>query len=391
MTDQNEKDRQIHENLQRLSQHLVFPQEPREQKRDQWQALLSERQPAPRIVARGANLMKRHRTLTVIGSGALAASVLLAVLLVSTSAPAVSAAVILSDLRLALGESILIQFRNVELDYADLAARVPSSQLKRGTVSCNGRVFVPNRPTQEAFWTMESARLRGLSASWDGTDGFSADAELIACLREESPWFFLKMSDAPLADPAEFGPQAAILEALRGGIYVTLPSLAFDTHDEGNDRQVRIISPEFSNLRDLQRVLGRLEEIATDITVEETKQGLFVLTAKGFQDGVALPVPEGSDLSPGARQGLEAWLRDKMKDQIVEVGYRMNEGVRWISVRHFGTPDGRIDIQLADVEFDDRLFDLDYHLERRPAPVVDASALLALVDMFDRAATDEPQ
>ena len=78
-----------------------------------------------------------------------------------------------------------------------------------------------------------------------------------------------------------------------------------------------------------------------------------------------------------------------MKDQIVEVGYRINEGVRWLSVRHFGTPDGCIDIQVDDVEFDDRLFDLDYQLERRPAPVVDASALLALVDMFDRAAADE--
>ena len=160
------------------------------------------------------------------------------------------------------------------------------------------------------------------------------------------------------------------------------------TQGRGNGHQVRIISPEFSNLRDLQRILGRLEEIATDITVEKTKQGFFVLTAKGFQDGLTLPVPDGSGLSAGARQGLEAWLRDKMKDQIVEVGYRMDEGVRWIRVQHFGTPDGSIDIQVADIEFDDRLLDLDYHLERRPAPVVDASALLALVDMFDRAPTD---
>jgi hypothetical protein len=311
-------------------------------------------------------------------------------LLVSTAAPRVSAAVILTDLRLALGEAILIEFRNVELDYADLAAQVPSSQLKRGTVSCDGRVFVPNRPTQEAFWTMENVRLRGLSASLDGTDGFSADAQLTACLRDESPWFFLQMSEAPAVDPAEFGPQAAFLRALQGGVYVTLPSLAFETHEGGNDRQVLIISPEFSNLRDLQQVLGRLEEIATDITVEETKEGLFVLTARGFKDGVALPVPDGSDLSPGARQGLEAWLRDQMKDQIVEVGYRINEGVRWIRVQHFGTPDGSIDIQVGDVEFDERLFDLDYHLGARPAPVVDAAALLALVDMFDRAPADEP-
>ena len=388
MADQDEKDRQIHENLQRLSQHLVFPQEPSDQKRDQWQALLSERQPAPQIVARGANLMRRHRTMTMIGSGAIAASVLLAVFLVSTSTRAVSAAVILTDLRLALGQSIIIDFHNVEVDYADLAARVPSSQLQSGTVSCNGRVFVPNRPTQEAFWTMEEVHLRGLSTSADGIDGFSADAKLTACLRDESPWFFLQMSDVPAADPVEFGAQAALLRALRGGVYVTLPSLAFETQAGGNDRQVRIISPEFSNLRDLQQVLGRLEEIAADITVEEIREGLFVLTAKGFKDGVALPVPDGSDLSPGARQGLEAWLRDKMRSQIVEVGYRKDEGVRWISVRHFGTPDGNIDIQVGDVEFDERLFDLDYNLERRPAPVVDASALLALVDMFDRPAAD---
>ena len=114
------------------------------------------------------------------------------------------------------------------------------------------------------------------------------------------------------------------------------------------------------------------------------------MTAKGFTDAVALPVPEGSDLSPGVRRGLEAWLRDEMTDQVVEVGYRTEEGVRWISVRHFGTPDGSIDIQVGDVEFDERLFDLDYHLGSRPAPVVDASALLALVDMFDRPPADEP-
>jgi hypothetical protein len=69
----------------------------------------------------------------------------------------------------------------------------------------------------------------------------------------------------------------------------------------------------------------------------------------------------------------------------------MDEGIRWINVRQFGTPDGWIDIQVADVEFDDRLFDLDYHLERRPAPVVDGSVLLTLVNMFDRAAADEPE
>lgn len=391
MADHDERDRQTHENLQRLGQHLDFPEQPSDQKRDQWQALLSDRQPAPRIIARGAVLMKRHRTLTLIGSGALAASVLLAILLVSAGTPSVSAAVIMTDLRLALGESILIQFRNIELDYADLASRLASSQLKRGTVSCSGRVFVPNRPTQEAFWIMEEVHLRGLSASEVDAGGFSADAELIACLRDESPWFFLQMNDAPVADPAEFGAQAAFLLALRSGVYVTLPSLAFETWDGKDDRQVRIISPEFANLRDLQSVLGRLEEMATNITVEETEEGLFVLTASGFQQGLSLPVADGSRISPGARQGLEAWLRDRMKDQVVEVGYRMDEGVRWIKVRHFGTPEGCIDIQVGDVEFDGRLFDLDYHLERRPAPVVDASAMLALVDMFDRRAAGKPQ
>ncbi len=115
------------------------------------------------------------------------------------------------------------------------------------------------------------------------------------------------------------------------------------------------------------------------------------MTARGFEDGVALPVPEGSDLSPGTRQGLEAWLRDEMKDQVVEVGYRMDEGVRWLSVRRFGTPDGSIDIHVADVEFDERQFELDYQLERRAAPVVDASMLLGLLDMIDRAAAADPQ
>lgn len=389
MTEQDENDRQIHENLQAISRYLVVPKEPSDAKRDQWQALLPPASPAPPIVARRRNLMKQHRTLTLIGGGALAASLLLAILLVSTSPPTVSAAAILTDLQLALGESILIRFRNVELDYADMATRVPSSQIKRGTVSCDGHILVPNRPTQEALWTLEDIRLRGLSASSQATDGFSADAKLTACLRDERPWFFLQITEPPAVDPARVGSHAAILNAFRDGVYVKLPSLAFETQDGSGNHHVCIISPEFTNLRDLQRVLGRLGEIAADITVEERRSGLFVLTAKGFREAVPLPVPDGGGPPADVRKGLEAWLRDMMKNQIVEVGYRMDEGVRWIHVRHFGTPDGCIDIQLANVEFDDRLFDLDYHLERRPAPLVDASALVALLDLFDRATADE--
>ncbi len=385
MAEQDEKDRQIHENLHAISQHLDLPKRPSSEKRDKWQKLLSSTQPRPRINVRGVNLMRRHRTLTMIGSGALAASVLLAVFLVSSSSTDVSAAMILTDLRLALGKSILVHFQNIELDYAELAKRVPTSQLKRGTLSCDGRVFVRSQPLQEAFWALEDIRMQGLATSAKGGEGFNAVAEWKACLREERPWFFIQMGEPPAVAPARSSPQSSIPGMFRGGVYVTLPSLAFEAEEGDSSSQVRIISPEFVQLHDLKHVLGRLEEMATDIEVSETEPALFVLTARGFHEAVALP-----GLSPSVREGLEAWLRDMMKDQIVEVGYRLDEGVRWISVRHFGKPAGRIDIQLADVEFDTRLFDLDYHLERRSAPVVDASAMLKLVGMFDRPVANGP-
>jgi hypothetical protein len=334
--------------------------------------------------------MKRHKTLTLVGSGALAASVLIAVLLLSASAPTVSAGVILADLQLALGKTILIQFQNIEMDYTDLAARMPDSQFHRGTLTCDGRVFIPSQPSQEAFWELENIYLRGLSASTEGTGGFDADAKMTMCLRDENPWLFVELDDAADAPPPAPGPGAAVVAAFREGMYIALPSLEFSAQDAGEARQVIMISPEFAQLGDLQHVLGRLEEIATDITVAEAEPGLFVLTAAGFHGRIRLPVPDHSELTPGTREGLESWLQDMMRDQVVEVGYRVDDGVRWIHVRHFGRTDGCIDVQVGDVEFDTRLFDLDYHLERRSAPVVDASALLALVDMLDRAAADEP-
>ncbi|MHC4234432.1 MAG: hypothetical protein ACYSUQ_04890 [Planctomycetota bacterium] len=380
MNDRTGRDKQIHENLQAAREHLEFPNRPTEEQRVQWQAILCRPQPGRAALIRGANLMREHRIVSLLGAGAVAAVIVLGFVFFFNRAPTVSAATILRDLPAALSKSILITISDVEIDYEDLAQHLPGLSVQQGRIILGGTVFVPGGISDRAYWTIEDARATDIAAAPSTGPALNWSFRLTAFMQQGFSWIYAQVLQDSVGSGPETDrhPAAPLLNMLRQGVYITVPASDSETGDGASHSPVRIIDPGFARLRDLQYVLTRIEELAGAISVEEAEPGLFVLTATDFQGVVGLPAGDEGRLPRQLREGLRKWLLGMMTEMTVQIGYRQDAGVQWVDVRYFGPADGTIYIELGDVEFDERLLDLQYQRQLNPAPVIDIAALLEL-------------
>lgn len=213
-----------------------------------------------------------------------------------------------------------------------------------------------------------SFNLAGTTFEWDMTGSM---AKQILVQHPDSGWAFYQLARLP-EDFVRTNPSALplypFLNMARGGMFVT--GLAAGT--EG--RMPKMINMDVEQLGDsgsFESLIDRIETLAGDIRVVRQDNGSVLLEASDF-GGRAGEI--FSAFSVHGQAGADPFLIDLFSEAVFEVLYHPDHGVERIRVLHLGDRDGSIEIQFDDQveDFEDDLFDLEFHRRKAPdTPVLD--------------------
>ena len=109
----------------------------------------------------------------------------------------------------------------------------------------------------------------------------------------------------------------------------------------------------------LESVISWIESSASDVSIEEQGDGLFVLTAKGF------------DLSEWP---LDSEVTEELAKNSIEIGYRKETGVEWAAVLNIGEEQGRMTFEFVDRDTGDAVFNRKNRMDQG-VRVLDLSSL----------------
>jgi hypothetical protein len=339
--------------LSRIGPHLGLPADPDAQRFSKW------RRAARRAGAAG--WLARHRVATLwTGSGALAAAVVLAVLLLM-SPHQVDARTIFGGLRQAMDRCMRLTFDNVSMDLALLHPDM------HGNVRLSGSVVASGLEQRKAFAELDLS----LSSDAAAAGVPPLDMRVLTAAVSGSEWSYVRFgAGAPVT--GGIGPFVALLtEVARQGVYVDMGgALQTDVGRRAVAWPALGLKILFK-LRDrdgLDGLLELVEQNAGNVVVQRQPgdQHEYCLTARG------LTLPRGDDDDrPRLRQVLAGLLRN----MDLKVYYNDSRGVRRLDIEQFGPEGGRVTLLFEGAEFDDGLVDMARHQQQNPGLILNARAL----------------
>lgn len=363
MADQeNREDRLADRNLRMIGQRLALPADPTPLQQAAWKQTPTQ----PRIVQlddhpsfpeRGVRFVRRHRFLT-IATSAVAASIVLAVLLVTPHGAIVEASIIFNSLRQTLLDGFQVTFENIGDDGVYVDGQVVV--VLRPARGADPRVVGVMDPSDlEVESVYAEVHLRGDDSDEDKA---GLDLQAILALSDESQWAYLKMAGLPNKTLEDEPLAWALVGLTGGGLLLDLdgmrdlldpeaaegieeaasgPARGADDvgrragRDAAGPNDIAQLVKDFligrAGAEQIDRMLVLIARTARDVSLAEVKPGLHVLTVREFKlDAVA---------ADDAAQ---------LADMTLEVTYREGSGIASAVLEHIGKYDGTLRLSPID-------------------------------------------
>ena len=170
--DRDPGDAHRHRNMQRIGRGMSLPPRADAARRARWQDVILKTESLP--PNRGVRFMKQHRRFTLIGSGLIAASIILGVWLGAGSATRVTAATIVDQFTSAIQKALSIHLEAIDL----------------GTVRISGDLVLdrsPDQPEGDTFYAEVHVLLKADNPHWN-----DLDAAIVICQTPDDAWHYCR-------------------------------------------------------------------------------------------------------------------------------------------------------------------------------------------------------
>jgi len=386
----------VDRNLRSAARHVSLPGEPTPDQKQSWTSGVPRTARSP--LEKGLTFMRKHKAITVAGTGSLLAASIAtaAILLIPTSASTVSASTIFASLH----------------DTVSSAFRMTLKDLGVQNIHVDGEVVVVFDDTDGE----PDEKISGASAMYfdmrvhtDDTTSALAGLDFVerGGFGAEDNWVYAKVNEIPKALLDVNAAAAAFAERAQGGVLLELGVLndvleahaaelarhngsdqaaqrlsmlaglmdasgklpgAFSVIGLSGDAEVNTLLTDLVSGRadpeDFNRFATLLEETAGYVDVTPQNDGTYLLQAGDFTF-------EGANSLPGANA-----LLGRMT---LEIAYDPNTGLLWAVVDHIGTHDGSARFERSPVQANDPMFSNERYRRDGRTTVLDESIIATML------------